>query len=204
MHCVYDSPIMIFTMHACCRWTDLLLTFGFPPLTQAPQTESEVPQEPAPPAKGKGKPPVNPPPPKEVVPEPLRPQFADPIRAAALCAVNAALSASALQRALRQKLLMHVVEACIHGGDAPSVAAAAALLQRSLTALVRIFCSVTPPPECTQAITQGTLPLKLLELLQQTQTKKRTYKMYDCFGCFATGSRLRYSAEEQRNANTQK
>ena len=84
---------------------------------------------------GKGKaaaPPTTPLPP---APKPLIPQFADSIRAAALHALDSALSDVVLERMVQQKLLMHVVEACITEQPA-STSAAAVLLKRIVVMLV--------------------------------------------------------------------
>lgn len=146
------------------RWTDLLCTLCFPPLSQTPATDNEPPPEQVIPAgtKGKGKAPAVPAPPPVPVPDPLFPQYSESIRTAALHAVDAALSDAALERALRQKLLMHVLEACILTDGAASTAAAAALLRRVVTLevcamyfTVVIHCITCSPPQVQNSGASG-------------------------------------------------
>ena len=110
-----------------------------PPLLQTPVATDAV-EEPAVPTatKTKGKAAAAPPPPEPAPAPPLLPQHSDRIRAAAMRALDGSLNASALERALRQKLLMHVVEACVVSNGAASTAAACVLLKRVVTMLVRI------------------------------------------------------------------
>lgn len=138
----------------------------FPTLSVTPESHIDSPPEDPTPvaAKGKGKAaalPTTPPPP---APKPLVPQFADPIRAAALHALDSALSDAALERAVQQKLLMHVVEACITEQHA-STSAAAVLLKRIVVMLVcpmhahishditAVYCAQS----CCEAYGTGTL-----------------------------------------------
>ena len=120
-------------------WIDVLCTLCFPPLSQPSARTLAVEEQAVPVAtKTKGKAAAAAPPSEPaVVAEPLLPQHSDRIRAAAVSALNSALSTSALERALREKLIMHAVEACIVSDGVLSTVAAAALLKRTVITLVR-------------------------------------------------------------------